>query len=643
MLSWNIYSVALAACLISLLVTDVTAYIPFRNSRPRSFDRGSPVSASPVNSALQPRPVCAIQDLMTCWFPCYGRRCLNHPQARCTGMRMGCVCRPVWVLGGKEVDCTAPPPPVCPMGLPLVACTKNPCMFAKCLQYPHAECRPNYCGGCGVNFFIQGMPVKCEGAITIFPELAVQGSNPSLQNGRLNIVMQKPQRNIDTSPIFTASKIANNQNGGLPISTGPQVIPPQGSGSGIPIATGPVGPAITDPQGPVDLGPQGPVINPSHGINVGNPLGPVIGQPIVDPVQGPAFVEGPQGPVVTQPITDPIQMPIGGQQNPIISAPITDPVQMPIGGQQNPIISAPITDPIQMPIGGQQNPITDGPQGPIIDPAQGPAIGNPQGSDINNPAITNPNEVGFGSSRFFSDGAGSQPDITGPNPVGSQQPTGPVGPIAGQGTDITGQGSQSDPTGNPTGPLQPTDPVNTRVNPEVLQILQTETCDPRYGVADCTEDPCFGQTCSRSGAVCRPSRCGACHAKWFIGNDEVDCTPDCPIGVRKARCLFDPCSRFSCPAFPNAICRINRCRTCRAEWLVNGVPVNCDIEKQDCPPDQVRTCPKCWMSVCPSDLSARCRVTGCTDPCGMEFYKHVNGNITTVDCTIGGQFKSRRG
>ena len=27
----------------------------------------------------------------------------------------------------------------------------------------------------------------------------------------------------------------------------------------------------------------------------------------------------------------------------------------------------------------------------------------------------------------------------------------------------------------------------------------------------------------------------------------------------------------------------------------------------DCPPGQTRTCPKCWMTRCPSDLSARCR------------------------------------
>lgn len=45
---------------------------------------------------------------------------------------------------------------MCAEGLSAVQCIVNPCDTETCAKYPDAECKPNYCGGCGADFYVDG-------------------------------------------------------------------------------------------------------------------------------------------------------------------------------------------------------------------------------------------------------------------------------------------------------------------------------------------------------------------------------------------------------------------------------------------------------------------------------------------------------
>ncbi|RMZ93895.1 hypothetical protein BpHYR1_046015, partial [Brachionus plicatilis] len=47
----------------------------------------------------------------------------------------------------------------CPPGVPVARCRADPCKFAietGCAAFPQALCRPNYCGGCNSEWFLDG-------------------------------------------------------------------------------------------------------------------------------------------------------------------------------------------------------------------------------------------------------------------------------------------------------------------------------------------------------------------------------------------------------------------------------------------------------------------------------------------------------
>eukprot|EP00794_Sanderia_malayensis_P020243 gene20243-22225_t len=52
--------------------------------------------------------------------------------------------------------------PMCPKGVPVFNCFKDPCMGKECPRYPEARCVQNYCGGCGYDFFHKGKKVDCK-------------------------------------------------------------------------------------------------------------------------------------------------------------------------------------------------------------------------------------------------------------------------------------------------------------------------------------------------------------------------------------------------------------------------------------------------------------------------------------------------
>ena len=49
----------------------------------------------------------------------------------------------------------------CDHGTPIVACSFKPCAQLHCLDYPDAVCKPNFCGGCNAEFYIDGSKVQC--------------------------------------------------------------------------------------------------------------------------------------------------------------------------------------------------------------------------------------------------------------------------------------------------------------------------------------------------------------------------------------------------------------------------------------------------------------------------------------------------
>ncbi|KAJ8041542.1 Cysteine-rich motor neuron 1 protein [Holothuria leucospilota] len=55
---------------------------------------------------------------------------------------------------------------LCPDGSQPYECFIYPCLFETCDRYPSAECRPNYCGGCNAEFFVDDEKVDCEGEET---------------------------------------------------------------------------------------------------------------------------------------------------------------------------------------------------------------------------------------------------------------------------------------------------------------------------------------------------------------------------------------------------------------------------------------------------------------------------------------------
>lgn len=48
---------------------------------------------------------------------------------------------------------------LCPDGRPQHNCLINPCMYQTCPGVPNVVCRPDYCGGCNVRFYVDNLDV----------------------------------------------------------------------------------------------------------------------------------------------------------------------------------------------------------------------------------------------------------------------------------------------------------------------------------------------------------------------------------------------------------------------------------------------------------------------------------------------------
>ena len=59
----------------------------------------------------------------------------------------------------------------CPVDVPLVSCSYEPCAKLFCLDYPEAVCKPNFCGGCKADFFLKGEKIECSKQFLKFTEI----------------------------------------------------------------------------------------------------------------------------------------------------------------------------------------------------------------------------------------------------------------------------------------------------------------------------------------------------------------------------------------------------------------------------------------------------------------------------------------
>lgn len=142
--------------------------------------------------------------------------------------------------------------------------------------------------------------------------------------------------------------------------------------------------------------------------------------------------------------------------------------------------------------------------------------------------------------------------------------------------------------------------------------------------ADCPYDPCETQICyAFPYAKCQRDDCG-CGFKFYLGLKVVNCGEEnenelfdyyenenkeppsdallepmrpllipspvspssykypllrrmlkCPIGVKMVACKNDPCENATCPSFPEATCKPNRCGACGTEFTLGKVTVDC--------------------------------------------------------------------
>ena len=49
----------------------------------------------------------------------------------------------------------------CDRNRPVTICGLKPCGQLRCLDFPDAVCKPNFCGGCNAEFYNNGSKVLC--------------------------------------------------------------------------------------------------------------------------------------------------------------------------------------------------------------------------------------------------------------------------------------------------------------------------------------------------------------------------------------------------------------------------------------------------------------------------------------------------
>ncbi|XP_071954539.1 uncharacterized protein [Antedon mediterranea] len=187
-------------------------------------------------------------------------------------------------------------------------------------------------------------------------------------------------------------------------------------------------------------------------------------------------------------------------------------------------------------------------------------------------------------------------------------------------------------------------PTNTDPIPDGCRLVpSTEGCCNLKVSCECEvtsgSNYCFAcalATCpANPQAACKVNKCNGCNAVFYDEFDKpVHCQylpplHNCPAGLDHMQCFINPCANAQCAARPDALCRPNYCGTCHPEFFdTNGQLVNCDTQ-----PECARACltNPCETAQCPDHPTAICKPNYCGG-CVAEFFDENNRQVTCSEC-----------
>ncbi|KAJ8315304.1 hypothetical protein KUTeg_007454 [Tegillarca granosa] len=75
----------------------------------------------------------------------------------------------------------------------------------------------------------------------------------------------------------------------------------------------------------------------------------------------------------------------------------------------------------------------------------------------------------------------------------------------------------------------------------------------------------------------------------------------CSCDTSLTSCSDNPCLREMCPSYPDAVCHVDFCTSCKANWYYNGVLVDCYAERDFCDPNPCENGGTCVESIWPTE------------------------------------------
>ncbi|XP_076804661.1 uncharacterized protein LOC143448699 [Clavelina lepadiformis] len=152
-------------------------------------------------------------------------------------------------------------------------------------------------------------------------------------------------------------------------------------------------------------------------------------------------------------------------------------------------------------------------------------------------------------------------------------------------------------------------------------------CLPGVDIAYCFVRPCRFASCPAvPNAKCTDDYCGGCNAV-FVQNDVVLTPEECECRFPADVYCFKPACQFeTCPNYPEATCRPNRCNLCTPVFTYRGFT----LTKKDCHRDIPTSCPS------PVDIASLINFQySCTN-------QNQIGSVCTASCTNGRDIQGAR-
>jgi hypothetical protein len=158
----------------------------------------------------------------------------------------------------------------------------------------------------------------------------------------------------------------------------------------------------------------------------------------------------------------------------------------------------------------------------------------------------------------------------------------------------------------------------------------------------CKPDPCSTASCPNyPEAICVTNSCGQCSFRFHnsTGYDITElCDVHCPLGLKQVTCDVNPCDHHTCQKYPEAVCTIDNCGTCKSKFILNDTDVTdecgdmCPIEGQF-----FQSCSTCTETCEDIDLQrpklcpAICQ-PGCNCPAGQVVDEASNKCVFPENC-----------